>query len=166
MGTVLVAIDFSEGSLAAFKSGEELAFRLGLGMTLVHVVPRPGHASKGGPGLSADLAEQLWDGLYDDAALVDQVREQLSLFLARAPTARVPVNVVLRAGPPATAIVEAADRIDARVIVLSTAGRRGLERLVVGSTAEEVVRRSDVPVLTIKAYAPLAHFGGDEPEAG
>lgn len=53
-------------------------------------------------------------------------------------------------GKAATAGLDVAARWGADMIVMGTAGRRGLERFFVGSVAEEVVRGSPVPVLTVR----------------
>ncbi|SFH01505.1 Nucleotide-binding universal stress protein, UspA family [Halopelagius inordinatus] len=53
-------------------------------------------------------------------------------------------------GEPHRAILDYADARDVDIVVMPTRGRRGLERLLVGSTTERVVRRADVPVLTIR----------------
>jgi nucleotide-binding universal stress UspA family protein len=47
-------------------------------------------------------------------------------------------------------ILEAAREINARMIALGTHGRRGLSHVLLGSVAEQVVRRSSVPVLTVR----------------
>ena len=54
-----------------------------------------------------------------------------------------------RAGP---VIVEEAIRWGADLIVLGTHGRRGVERLVMGSDAEEIVRTTPVPVLLVRVH--------------
>jgi nucleotide-binding universal stress UspA family protein len=61
----------------------------------------------------------------------------------------VAVETALETGDPATTIVEYAGDIDADVIVLGTHGRSGVERRLIGSVAERVVRRSPCPVLTV-----------------
>ena len=53
-------------------------------------------------------------------------------------------------GDPATAIVEAAVDLNADIIVIGTHGRTGLTRLLMGSVAENVVRKAKCPVLTVK----------------
>jgi nucleotide-binding universal stress UspA family protein len=59
-------------------------------------------------------------------------------------------------GPPAAAIVEAAATQKADLIVMSTHGRSGLGRLVLGSVAESVLRGTTVPILIIRAgHAPV-----------
>jgi nucleotide-binding universal stress UspA family protein len=57
-------------------------------------------------------------------------------------------RVVLE-GPPVPAILAAAESSDADLIVMATHARRGLDRLVAGSVAEEVLGRSSVPVLLV-----------------
>jgi nucleotide-binding universal stress UspA family protein len=52
-------------------------------------------------------------------------------------------------GEPASAIVEYAELRDADLVVMPTHGRSGLDRYVLGSVTESVVRRADVPVLTV-----------------
>jgi nucleotide-binding universal stress UspA family protein len=59
-------------------------------------------------------------------------------------------------GPPAEAIVEAARYRDADLIVMSSHGRSGLERLVLGSVAETVLRSTETPTLLIRPGAALA----------
>jgi len=59
-------------------------------------------------------------------------------------------------GPPAAAIVEAATVQKADLIVMSTHGRSGLGRLVLGSVAESVLRGTTVPILIVRAgHAPV-----------
>ncbi|MFB6171302.1 MAG: universal stress protein [Haloarculaceae archaeon] len=59
------------------------------------------------------------------------------------------VTAVLQGEPDRTIVDYAADR-DVDLVVLPTHGRRGIERILLGSTTERVVRRSTVPVLTLR----------------
>jgi nucleotide-binding universal stress UspA family protein len=59
-------------------------------------------------------------------------------------------------GPAAAAIVEAAAAQKADMIVMSTHGRSGLGRLILGSVAESVLRGTNIPILIVRAdTAPL-----------
>ena len=58
------------------------------------------------------------------------------------------VSAVLR-GQPAAAILQYADEHDIDLMVVGTHARTGLDRLIVGSVAERVVRESPVPVVTV-----------------
>jgi nucleotide-binding universal stress UspA family protein len=55
-----------------------------------------------------------------------------------------------QSGAPHAAILEAAERLKADLIVMGTAGLTGLSHFLIGSTAERVVRVSTVPVLTVR----------------
>ena len=68
----------------------------------------------------------------------------------RAADRRITTHTAVLQGDPYRTIVDYARTRDIDLIVMPTHGRRGLERLLLGSTTERVVRRSDVPVLTIR----------------
>jgi nucleotide-binding universal stress UspA family protein len=61
----------------------------------------------------------------------------------------VPVDTAIVEGEPATAIVERATAVGADLIVMGTHGRSGVERVLIGSVTERVVRASPVPVTTL-----------------
>jgi universal stress protein A len=68
---------------------------------------------------------------------------------------QVPANDIraerrFETGDPATEILRVADDIHADLIVVGTHGRTGLGRLLMGSTAEQIVRQAPCPVLTLK----------------
>jgi nucleotide-binding universal stress UspA family protein len=60
---------------------------------------------------------------------------------------------VTREGHPAEEIVKYAKEAGIDLIVMGTHGRRGLDRILLGSVAEEVVRTADVPVMTVRMTA-------------
>lgn len=62
----------------------------------------------------------------------------------------VPVIDAVERGDPHAVIREYATDVDADLIVMGTRGRRGLERFLLGSVTERVVRTSEVPVLTVR----------------
>lgn len=68
----------------------------------------------------------------------------------RAEGAGLSVETTVREGVPHVAIVDYADEVGADVIVMGTHGRSGLNRYLLGSVTERVVRTADVPVLTVR----------------
>ena len=62
----------------------------------------------------------------------------------------VPYRHFLITGEPANAILRLAEEEEVDMIVMSTAGRSGLSRAVLGSTAEQIVRRAPCSVLTVR----------------
>lgn len=67
-------------------------------------------------------------------------------------------------GPAAEAILDAVRRENASLVVLSTHGRGGLSRWIMGSVAERVIRESEVPALLLRSFRPDAR--GDSVPAG
>jgi nucleotide-binding universal stress UspA family protein len=61
----------------------------------------------------------------------------------------VPVETTTVEGTPDREIVKHANEVDCDVVVMGTHGRSGIDRWLLGSVAERVVRRSTVPVLTV-----------------
>jgi nucleotide-binding universal stress UspA family protein len=80
-------------------------------------------------------------------------REQLKKMLSEVVPAdpSVAYEHKLLIGSPATAIVYLAEKENVELIVMPTHGRTGLMRALMGSVAEEVVRKAKCPVLTVKA---------------
>lgn len=60
------------------------------------------------------------------------------------------VETIVKTGRPASEIVQYAEEQGADVVAIGTRGRHGEHRLLLGSVAEEVVRRCEVPVLTVR----------------
>jgi|AntDeeMetageno50_2_1112565.scaffolds.fasta_scaffold07322_2 nucleotide-binding universal stress UspA family protein len=74
----------------------------------------------------------------------------------------VDVDRTVAEGAPAAQIIDCAEDAGCDVIVMGTHGRGGLNRLLLGSVAEHVVRRSSVPVVTVRVGAETE----TEPESG
>jgi nucleotide-binding universal stress UspA family protein len=82
--------------------------------------------------------------------------EALAAAVARAEAEGVPVQSVLKEGEPLRSILELAHQYAAELIVMGSHGRRGLQRLLLGSTTEGVLRQTDIPVLVVRGGCPLA----------
>jgi len=75
---------------------------------------------------------------------------RLASWLAQARAARVRVQAKLVEGGPSEQIRKVSGRWRADLIVIGTHGRTGMRRFVMGSVAEDVVRRSRRPVMTVR----------------
>ena len=135
---ILVPIDFSPCAERALDYACELATKLG---AKIHVVNAIGGAL---PELSAALTDHMLASLRrNNTAMLDKLIEK-----RRAAAAFGELRVV--DDDPRDAILAAAEAVHADLIVMGTHGRRGLSRLVLGSVAEDVVRRAPCPVLAIR----------------
>ena len=132
---ILVATDFGAASDTALTYGRTLAQTLGGRLDLLHVT--------GNPFLQAMVA----DPHSLEAAAQRQLRERLT----ETDCLTLRANAVLDVSDdPAAAIVDYAKRARTDFIVIGTHGRQSMERLLIGSVAEHVVRNASCPVLTVR----------------
>jgi nucleotide-binding universal stress UspA family protein len=146
--TILVPTDFSKHSDSSLRFAIRLARDCGARLRLLHVVEPPLYSGELGMTLPTP-PESL-------AVLEEKLRKR-----AETEGAGVPFDTMVVEGSPAREILRVADEAACDLIVLSTHGRTGLRRVLLGSVAEEVIRHATRPVLTLKA--PLA-FGPEAPE--
>jgi nucleotide-binding universal stress UspA family protein len=141
--TILVPTDMSPRSEAAFEHAAALADQYGARLLIVHVEEPPlaaygeGHFEYAMP--STDQTE---------------VRKEFEQIRPAKPTVRYQ-HFWLR-GNPVEQITGLAKEENVDLIVLSSHGRTGLIRLVMGSVAEGVMRHAECPVLVIKTPAAAA----------
>jgi nucleotide-binding universal stress UspA family protein len=137
---VLVPTDGSVGVDRAVAHAVDLAVAHGAEIHAVYVVNTVGLV-----GLPMDASlEGLDEMLRSDADhALERVREA-------AEGADVAVTTHVIEGSPSTEIVRFAEREGCDLIVMGTHGRGGIDRLLLGSVTEKVVRASNVPVLTLR----------------
>ncbi|MEP7048961.1 MAG: universal stress protein [Pseudomonadota bacterium] len=135
---VLVATDFSECSKRALDLGIELAQKFDAQLTVAHIWEVPTYSYGPGMYVPGDWLTPI------EAAAQARLDETVEDLKARFPNAKS----LLRTGAPWDEILAAAQSVHADLIVMGTHGRRGLNRALIGSVAERVVRLSAVPVLT------------------
>ena len=154
MSCILVAIDFSPCSQTATRIAAALAAARGLPVVLVHAVDTPAMDIAtipiGGTVLEMDLLIAAEAKLVREAALV------------RRGGLEVEPHALL--GAPVGVILDAARKHEAELIVVGTHGRQGVTRFLLGSIAEDIVRRSPVPVLVAHEEASdLDRWRGGQP---
>jgi nucleotide-binding universal stress UspA family protein len=140
---ILIAVDQSAIAAHAVEVGVDLAKALGAQIALVHVV-------------DTKLASPPEGGL-PPSVLLGELRQDGQRFL-KAASLRIgggsPPREYLAEGNPRREIIKTAEEWKADLIVLGTHGRSGVSRVLLGSTAEGVVRHSQIPVLTVRAASP------------
>lgn len=140
---LLVPLDGSELAETALESALVLAERFNAQVTLLRVVPAPVEL-KSIYGVSG--VEVAGKGHEER---VREAQEYLDAIAARYPGANLQLRVG-KSGAPAEGIVDAARVVEADLIVLSSHGRGGVERLVLGSVTDKVVRSTTRPVLVVR----------------
>lgn len=143
---MLVTTDLSGEALRPFETVVAWAERLGLEIVLLHVVEDAPIATPEAPVPPAVFAQPI-------AERIEQARKLLARE-ARRLGSRVPLALdVVAASDVARTIAAYADEHEMALIALSTHGRTGFRRMVMGSVAESVIRHAHVPVLV---FPPMA----------
>lgn len=133
---ILYPTDFSTAGQTALEMATALARDRGATLVIMHV-EEPPMAYGGG---------ELYYGLAEPGR--EEIKQMLGDVVPTDPTVAYEHRLVI--GSSASSIVEMAEREGAELIVMATHGRTGLFRVLMGSVAEEVVRKAKCPVLTVK----------------
>jgi nucleotide-binding universal stress UspA family protein len=138
---ILVAVDFSNDSKVALEYAGTLAGRLGASLSIVHVVE---------PDLSIPEADLSLNPKLSDSERQAEAKLDLSALGERMLGACRVVETSVRSGIAFFEIAEAAKALGADFIVIGAHGLAGLNRMLLGSTVEKVVRHASCPVLVVR----------------
>ena len=139
--TILVPIDFSKSSTHALEQAAELAQQLSAKLVLFHSYY-----------VDVSQAPKLYWVVPPDflETLRQTTSAELEKLAKHAIMAGVPWECSMSAEPAVPAILALAESLPAHMIVMGTRGNTGLKHVVLGSTAERIVRLAPCPVLTVK----------------
>jgi nucleotide-binding universal stress UspA family protein len=136
--TIVAATDLSETAKVGIHWATEIAHDHGSRLHLVHGISLSGVAMDY-VTIQAELHEKLRQA----------AEEKLEELAAGARASVTEVGWSVEVGEPSGVITRTANNLCADLIVVGTRGLRGLDHLLLGSTAERVVQRADCPVLTV-----------------
>jgi nucleotide-binding universal stress UspA family protein len=139
VGRILVPIDFSEAADAALQHGIEIAQTYGAEIDLLHVVEEPFYPPAYGPDVATFPTQDVMERV--ETQLADTAREEIGYEH---------VMVSARTGSPSSEILDYVDENEVDLVVMATHGRTGLDRVLLGSVAERVLRQSPTPVFIVK----------------
>jgi nucleotide-binding universal stress UspA family protein len=145
---VLVATDFSEPARVGIEWAARVARDRAARLHVVHVVSPP-----------MPVADFTTPPITLDRELRDAAGQRLDALLEEAPLAGLDAHAVLRDGTPSIAVLDVAEEVDADLLVVGTRGLTGFRHLLLGSTAERIVQRAKMPVLSV-------HPADRRPEGG
>lgn len=138
--SIVIGTDLSEHALQAVRTGAEIARRFDAHVTLVHVYDLfP----------AVELMQEPYD-LHPDHSFEGILNDKLE-DLRKAELDKVPVDVrVLRDKSTVRGMCNLASDVEADLIVLGTHGLAGIERLLLGSVAERVIRHAPCSVMVVR----------------
>jgi nucleotide-binding universal stress UspA family protein len=144
INNILYPVDFTEHHAKILPMVIEMVQKLGATLHTLHVVEDLGHyASFYIPHPSLDQME---------SDLKSGARRKMEEFVAKHFKDVPGVTSDVMDGDPATQVIKYAQDHDIDLIITATHGRKGLEHAIFGSVAENIVRNSPVPVMTVNPY--------------
>ena len=141
---ILTPTDFSQHSKEALRYAVELAKVHDAEIILGHVMEPP-----------------IYPTMFEGAAVAvppldESLRKQLQEHLEtmrKEEIGDLPTKVIVREGSPTNELIELAREEDVDLIVIATHGYTGIKHMLLGSTAEKIVRNAPCPVLTVREKA-------------
>jgi nucleotide-binding universal stress UspA family protein len=135
---VLIATDGSEKNQPAVRKGLEIARACGSAVYAIYVIDETPLTAAQPEVLTADVYRKLKD---EGERAILQVKRMAE---------GVRVETLVLSGRPAHVIIEFAARNKVDLIVVGSQGKSGLERLLLGSVAEHIIRMAECMVLVVK----------------
>ena len=141
--SILVPLDFSETAQKALPYAVKFAEQFGAKLTLLAVVE---------PFVSPDFAA--FPLVMEPEKVMRATKDRLDTLVTKAGLpAHLIEKTLVRHGTPFLEITEAARTLKVDLIILTTHGHSGLKHILMGSTAERVVRHAPCPVLVVREHA-------------
>jgi universal stress protein A len=137
--SILVPIDFSNNSRKALAYAVPLAAQSGARITLLHVVGKP-----------VVYPTEMGMVIPDETETTESARKHLVMLGQKLIPEALLGKMLVQTGEPFNEITRLAKRLKAGLIICTTHGYKGLAHVLLGSTAERIVRHAQCPVLTIK----------------
>ena len=135
---ILVPVDFTECTEKALFYAIPFARQFGATVTLLHVLEQAFvPATEFGMVVDVDVSK---DAIRELEKIRDRVAKQ------------VKCRLMMRQGGAEYEIINAAKELDCDLIILGTHGRTGVDRLLMGSTAEKVVRKAGCPIFVVRPH--------------
>lgn len=147
---ILVPTDFSDLSLKAIQVANKYASVIGGTITLIHShIPITELDEPYAIGMSSKIYKD-----YED--IENSIREKLDRLCDEHIDEKYRDGKLVHIGNPAQSIVEVSEEYD--IIIMSTHGRTGFTRFLMGSVAEKVLRLSPVPVMVVENESDVGDF--------
>lgn len=137
---ILIATDGSEHTKSAIEHGIEFAKNTGARIYAIYVIDTAAFAS-----IPMDAA---WESMYE---ILKHEGDEATKYVAdKAQIEGLEIERLTIEGHPAEEIIKHAEKNSVNLIIMGTLGKSGLDRFLLGSVAEKVVRNSKIPVLVVR----------------
>lgn len=141
---ILVPVDFSDFSREALRYAREWTTLYDASIDVLHVVEEKLH-----PAFYVGGVQSIYDVEPD---IENKATKKLEQFVQNTPGPDATIRTHITFGNPAHGIADFVEEEGTDLVAMSTHGQTGLQRFLLGSVAEKVVRHVECPVLTVKAF--------------
>jgi nucleotide-binding universal stress UspA family protein len=150
MKKILIALDYNPTAQKIAEAGYELAKSMNAQIILMHVVADYTYYSSldYSPIMGFDQFSNLGAVQIDSAMELEKAANEY-LEKSRTHLGDTSIKTLVKDGDTGDAILEAAENLDVDLIVLGSHSRRGLDKILMGSVAEKVLRHSKIPLFII-----------------
>ncbi len=138
---IVIATDGSENSDRAISYGIEIAKMSGATVHALYVVDTSSFSS-----IPMDAG---WEAMYE--ILKSEGNKAISYVKETGENTGVEVKEIIKEGHPSNEIIDFAENNNVDLIVMGTHGKSGIDRFLLGSVAEKVVRNSKIPVMVVRS---------------
>jgi len=158
MKKILVPTDFSKEASIATDLGFDIAKKAGADLVLFHVL-EGGSTTSGSFNVEGQVATKAtgMDKLFM-IKLIEKAKKQLQKAVSDPRYSSVRVEGMLRMGNPYHGMRTIIAEQKADLVIMGTAGRTGVEGMVIGSNTEKIIRSSHCPVLTVQKKPATSDF--------
>jgi nucleotide-binding universal stress UspA family protein len=139
--TILIAVDLSESSEIVIKKGMELATKMEASVILSSVIPMYVDYLQS----QMSMVPTPWDEIY--TAQKEAAIKELKLVQNKYPG--ISIEIYVEVGNAKDVVIAKANKEKVDYIVVGTHGRTGFSHVVMGSTAEYIVRHATMPVMVV-----------------
>lgn len=148
MEKILVAVDGSEKSELAAQKAAELAKKIGAEVALIHVHHESAQVPVNEFYLSTDILETIME--KQDDAIKEHSEKIITKNSKFFEDQGVKVEEIIVHGDPADEVCDYAEQNDFDLIIVADKGQGKVERFLLGSTSNKIVRHSNVSVMVVK----------------
>jgi nucleotide-binding universal stress UspA family protein len=150
MKKILIAIDYNPSAQKVAETGYQLAKSMNAEIVLLHVVADYTYYS------SLDYSPIMGFDTFSNLGVIQtnsvlQLEDAAHEFLEKSKShlGDSSIQTLVKDGDTGDAIIEAAENLNVDVIVLGSHSRKGLDKILMGSVAEKVLRHSKIPLFVI-----------------
>lgn len=155
---IMVPLDGSRFASRALTNAIDMAGRYGADILLVRVIhqatpmatPPAGGMSVDNPGDAGTAVEAATE---EDKEHLSHAKRYMAGKARDVRSHDIQATCMITFGKPARTIMDLAEEHNIDLIVLTTHGRTGLKRVFLGSVADEIIRKSGIPVLVVRAMS-------------